>query len=157
MDLVLHFFGTLEAVFSFFSVSTNRWEVLVKHSGITVKRVSTTQFFSQWSARYAAVKVMEENFDEIIAAIEKLCDSRENSNNRGAAQNLLPALLNFTFLCYLFFWSDVFREVNCAQVTLQAKTLSLNESLIKLKTLRLYIFENRIEIVERAIENAVKS
>ena len=93
---------------------------------------------------------MEEKFNEVIAAIEKLCDLQESSDTRGAAQNHLPALFNFTFLCYLFFWSDVLREVNCTQITLQAKTLSLDESLTKLETWKLYIFENRIEIYRKS-------
>lgn len=148
----VRFFGTLQAVYAFFSTSTNRWEALMKHSEITVKRVATTR----WSAHHASVKVMAEKFDEVTKAIEELCDPKENLDTKGAAQNLLPAVHNFTFLCYLFFWNDVLKEVNYTQVSLQAKALSLDESLIKLETLRLYIFEKRNEIVEKAIEKALK-
>ncbi|CAH2284359.1 zinc finger MYM-type 1-like [Pelobates cultripes] len=37
------FFGTLERVYSFFSVSTHRWELLMENIGVTVKRLSQTR------------------------------------------------------------------------------------------------------------------
>lgn len=103
--------------------------MLIKHSKTSVKRLSTTL----WSAHYAAVKVLAANFDEIVAGIEELCDQQENVDTRDAAQNLMPAVCNCTFLCYLFFWNDVLREVNCAQIALQSKCLSLDQLACKNK------------------------
>ena len=64
------FFGTLERMFSFFAASTHRWDVLIEHTGMPVKRLSTTR----WSAHRAAVKPVKDKFDECVAAIEALCD-----------------------------------------------------------------------------------
>ena len=55
--------------------------MLIKHSKASVKRLSTTR----WSAQFAAVKILAENFDEVVAAIWKLCDQQENVNTSGAA------------------------------------------------------------------------
>nr|XP_047137629.1 uncharacterized protein LOC124805786 [Hydra vulgaris] len=38
------FFGTIDAIYSFFAASTHRWEVLIKHTNILVKRLSTTRW-----------------------------------------------------------------------------------------------------------------
>lgn len=146
------FFGAVETIFNFFSTSTSRWEVLLNHSKASVKRLSTTR----WSAHYGAVKVLAENFDGIISAIEELCDQDVNLETRGAAQNLMPAVCNFSFLCFLFFWNDVLREVNNAQIALQSKGLCVDEIIIKLEALRLFIGEKRLHLAEEAIDFAVQ-
>ncbi|CAH2220451.1 zinc finger MYM-type 1-like [Pelobates cultripes] len=62
------FFGTLERVYSFFSVSIHRWELLMENLGVTVKRLSQTG----WSAHYDAVKPVRANFEKLTSALEKL-------------------------------------------------------------------------------------
>ena len=47
-------FAVVEWVYSFFSASTQRWEVLLKHVPIVVKRVIQTR----WSAHYKALKAL---------------------------------------------------------------------------------------------------
>lgn len=115
------FFGTLETRFSFFAASTHRWDVLIEHTGMSVKRLSTTRR----SAHSAAVKSVKEKFDECVAPIKAVCDPQENLDTRGTAQGLLSAVCNFTFLCYLYFWCDVLEEVNLTHQYLQTKGLSL--------------------------------
>lgn len=124
----------------------------MKHSKLSVKRLSTTR----WSAHYRAVKALAENFEGLVDAIEELCDGRENVDTRGAAQNLMPAVCNYTFLCYLFFWYDVLRETNAAQIALQSKGLTVDETATKIEALRLYIEEKRDHIVKEAIDIATK-
>ena len=48
------FFAVVERVYSFFCASTQRWEMLLKHVPIGVKRVICTR----WSAHYEAVKAL---------------------------------------------------------------------------------------------------
>ena len=48
-------------------------------------------------------------------------------DTRGAAQGILPAVCDFTFLCYLYFWADILEEVNLTQQYLQTKGLSLDK------------------------------
>ncbi|XP_043476438.1 zinc finger MYM-type protein 1-like [Leptopilina heterotoma] len=149
--LCVSFFGTLEQIFAFFSASTHRWDVLLNHCDCSVKRLSTTR----WSAHYAAVKAVEENFDKVIAAIEELCDPQENVDTRGSAQSLLPAVCNFTFLCFLYFWKEVLKEIDCTQVYLQTKALSLDKVAAKLELLRLFVHEERNNVVDKSIDRAL--
>ena len=94
-------FGILERIFSFFAASTHRWDVLIEHTGVSLKRLSTTR----WSVHHIAVKPVKDKFDECITAIEALCDPRENLDTRGTAQGLLHAVCDFTFICYLNIWA----------------------------------------------------
>jgi len=48
------FFAVVERIYSFFSASTHRWEVLLKYVPNVVKRVTDTR----WSAHYEAVKAL---------------------------------------------------------------------------------------------------
>ncbi|KAM9311655.1 zinc finger MYM-type protein 1-like [Gastrophryne carolinensis] len=145
------FFGTLQAMFSFFAASTHRWDVLIERTGVSVKRLSTTR----WSAHHAAVKPVKDKFDMFVSALETLCEPCENMDTRGAAQGLLPAVCDFTFLCYLHFWSDVLREVDDAQQYLQTKGLSLDKVVTKLESLRLFLCEERSHLVDTAIQQAL--
>nr|XP_047132432.1 zinc finger MYM-type protein 1-like [Hydra vulgaris] len=87
------FFGTIDAIYLFFAASTHRWEVLIKHTNISVKRLSTTR----WSAHYNAVKPLQVNFEKFIEAIEALCSTNENLDTRGAAESLLPAVCQYFY------------------------------------------------------------
>jgi hypothetical protein len=97
------FFETVERVYTYFSSSIHRWEIIMKNVGVSVKRLVETT----WSAHHDAVKPVKNNFEKLISTLEEMCDSsnrRENVDTREAASTLLPALCDFNFLCYLFFF-----------------------------------------------------
>ena len=146
------FFGIFDALYSFFAASTHRWEVLVEKTGVSVKRLSTTS----WSAHHAAVKPVAHNFDGVVDAVETLCDRSENLETRGGAERLLPSVNDFTFLCYLYFWFDVLEEVEAAQQYLQTKALMLDKVITKIEALRIFLLEEREDIVENSIEKALR-
>lgn len=52
------FFGTIEQLFSLFSSSTHRWDVLLSFTGQGVKRIVETR----WSARAEAVTIVKKHF-----------------------------------------------------------------------------------------------
>ncbi|XP_077340582.1 zinc finger MYM-type protein 1-like [Lithobates pipiens] len=125
------FFGTLEKVYLFFSVSTHRWELLMENVGVTVKRLSQTR----WSAHYDAVKPVRANLKKLTSALEKLCDPKENVDTRGSAQMLLPA-----------FWEKLISHRSiCKQ---------WEKCIVKLQALKAFLAGQRNEIVEKAIHYA---
>ena len=67
------FFAVVERVSSFFSASTQRWEVLLKHVPIVVKRVIDTG----WSAHYEAVKA-QHYFLDAVSALNELFNQNQN-------------------------------------------------------------------------------
>lgn len=87
------FFETLETMSSFFAATTHWWDVLIEHTGVSVKRLSTMR----WSAHHAALKSVKEKFDECVALIEALCDPHEYLDTRDIAHSLLLAVCDFMF------------------------------------------------------------
>lgn len=142
------FFGTLERLYVFFSSSTHRWDILLSKVEVTVKRLAETR----WSAHYDAVKPVFKCFSKIVDAIEELCDSSETIDTRGAAQTLLPAVCDFSFLCYLYLWNSVLEEVNHTQKYLQTVGLSFEKCLFKMRNLKAFLVDTRVSLVEKAIE-----
>ena len=72
------FLGALEIVYTFFSASTHRWDVLKKHITISVKRLVETR----WSAYHEAVSPVKAEFTELVEAIEELSSPEENIETR---------------------------------------------------------------------------
>ncbi|CAH2295677.1 Hypothetical predicted protein [Pelobates cultripes] len=134
-------------MYSIFSVSTHRWELLMENLGVTVKRLSQTR----WSAHYDDVKPVRASFEKLTSALEKLCNPKENVDTRGSAQMLLSAVCDFSFLCYLSFWCEVLQEVNITQKYLQTVGLTLEKCIVKLQGLKAFLADQRSEIVEKAI------
>ena len=95
------FFVVVERVYSFFSASTQKWKVLLKHVPIVVKRVIGTR----WSAHYEAVKALQHYFLDVVSALNELCDQNKNIDTRGQARGYWIQFSNFTlFLFYNFGW-----------------------------------------------------
>ena len=110
------FFGTIEHLFSFFSSSTHRWDVLLSVTGQGVKCSVETR----WSARAEAVTIVKKIVN-ILSALEKLTSGEENSKTKSDAGILLNSIQSFSFLCYLNLWESVLLEINDAQKYLQTK------------------------------------
>ena len=91
------FFAVVERIYSFFSGSTHRWEVLLKYVPNVVKGVIDTR----WSAHYEAVKALQQCFVDVVGALNELCDQNENIDTRGQAREILDAIQRFSF-CFFF-------------------------------------------------------
>ena len=111
------FFAVVERIYSFFSASTHRWDVLLKYVPNVVKRVIDTR----WSAHYEAVKALQQHFIDVVGALNKLCDQSENIDTRGQARGILYAIQRVSFASFLQFWFEVLRESYDTQKILTAK------------------------------------
>ena len=105
------FFRTVERVYSFFSSSTHRWDIMNAHIPKVLKRIVETR----WSARNDAVQVIHSHFDNVIDPLEQLTGIEENSYSRGDANIVIASLTTFPLLCYLGLWGKVLPEVNVVQ------------------------------------------
>ena len=97
------FFAVVERIYSFFSASTHRWEVLLKYVPNVAKRVTDTR----WSAHYEAVKALQQYFIDVVGALNKLCDQNENFDTRGKRVESWMRFSVFPlFLFYNFGWKS---------------------------------------------------
>ncbi|GBP35161.1 hypothetical protein EVAR_28361_1 [Eumeta japonica] len=105
-------FGTVEKLYSFFSSSTQKWQLLKEKTGKKLKRLSDTR----WSPHYKSVKVVKENIETIVSSLEHFQDpTKANLDTNSGANLLLPAVCDFTFLTYVQFWLSILKEVNLVQ------------------------------------------
>ncbi|XP_067144934.1 52 kDa repressor of the inhibitor of the protein kinase-like [Centruroides vittatus] len=144
------FFGTLERCYSFFSMSTHRWEVLIAATDKSLKRVQDTR----WSARGDAVKMTFHHYKDILVALEKLTETGESLNTRTNAGTLLVTMQSFSFLCFLGLWQPVLHEVNDAQKYLQTKGLDIRLCAQKVNALQMVLIEKREEWANGAVSYA---
>ena len=70
---------------------------------------------------------------------------------------ILPAIVKFNFLCYLYIWSDILAEVNHLQKYLQIKGLPLDIVVTKLEALRIYPNEECNHLVENSMKQDLKN
>lgn len=85
-QIAINFFDLLQKLFTFFSVSTYRWEMLSSK----VKNLSDTR----WSARDDACKSLKKNWQSIVNALEKInSDGTQKPNTRCEASGILKQLL----------------------------------------------------------------
>ncbi|GBM58695.1 hypothetical protein AVEN_256469-1 [Araneus ventricosus] len=91
--------------------STYRWTIPLTNVEVAVKRLSETR----WSAHYETNKPTFKCFKKIVDAIKELCDASETIDVLRATQTLLPAMSDFSLLCFLRLWYNVFKEVNHVQ------------------------------------------
>ena len=146
------FFGTLDRLFSFFSASTHRWDVLIQVTGLSIKRAVETR----WSSRADAVNVVVKKLSELVTALEQLTEEEENATTRSDASLILDSVLSFPFLSFLSLWKSVLPEINDAQKYIQTKGLDLQQSSVKLTALRDCLLENREKMVDSAMDESKK-
>ena len=73
------FFGTIEALYLYFSRSTLRWQKLKQTLPVTVKAESETR----WSARAEAVRPIHDNVEDLVELLQNIAnDECENAATR---------------------------------------------------------------------------
>jgi hypothetical protein len=146
------FFGTVERLYVFFSGSTIRWKVFKESVPKTVKRVCETR----WSSSHDAVDAIASYPQNIITALETLRDDPvQTLDTRGDAGTLLASISKYAFIVFLFFWSDVLKEIDETQKYLQTCGLSLDCAATKVKALSVFIEDERDRLVAKAQEKAL--
>lgn len=142
--------GIVERIYTFFSNSTIRWDVLVETAGIRVKRARPTR----WSTYYESVKHVVMDLDGMIAALEWLSADPYNKDTQADAQSLLASLGNFYVIALLEFWVQVLAPVDRCQKILQDPACNVMTAGDVLKKLGQNFIQKRDKVVEQAINRA---
>ncbi|GBL77057.1 hypothetical protein AVEN_12706-1 [Araneus ventricosus] len=77
------------------------------------------------------------------------CDASETIKTRGAAQTLFPAMYDFSFLCL---WNNALKEVNHIQKYLQIPGISFKKSVIKMRSIKVFLKDKRNNLIEEALK-----
>jgi len=95
------FFDIIQEMYTFFSASTQRWDVFRKYvKNLTVKPLSATR----WSSRIDAIRPIRFQTAEIYDALEEISEDTSLTSvtgvrSRSEAKGITEKLISFKFLC----------------------------------------------------------
>ncbi|KAB0803518.1 hypothetical protein PPYR_00488 [Photinus pyralis] len=120
---VVEFFNFVQELYTFFSSSTYRWDILKKNvSNLTLKSVSATR----WESRIEAIKPLRFQLGEIyVSLIELLEDASRDIDTKHQAKVFAQKICTFKFICSTVIWYDVLSKVNIVSKTLQGSKLNV--------------------------------
>ncbi|GBP56466.1 hypothetical protein EVAR_40457_1 [Eumeta japonica] len=113
----------------------------------TQNEICLRNSYFEKTKRVSAEKSQKAKMDEI----QSMSGSLSNMS-----QKQIAAKVQVKYPSLLLTKNDVLREVNNAQIALQSKGLCVDEIIIKLEALRLFIGEKRLHLAEEAIDFAVQ-
>lgn len=132
----LTFFGTIQRVYTIFSASTSRWDILKNHCEfLTVKKWSETR----WESRINSVKALRYQLPNIIEALEEVSREAIDTMTRSEAQSLANEISTFEFVLSLIIWYSILVEVNVVSKSLQGKNIDVDISTNMLKSLLIFL------------------
>lgn len=121
------FFCVVQNLYVFFTGSTQRWKVLMRHlPALTLKPLSDTR----WESRIDALLPLRYQLSEVHDA---LMDIVEDTNLKGSsaniskveAQTIAKNIGNFRFVVSLVVWHNILFEINLTSKLLQSKEFDL--------------------------------
>ena len=145
------FFGTIEALYLYFSRSTLRWQKLKQTLPVTVKAESETR----WSARAEAVRPIHDNVEDLVELLQNIAnDECENAATRSEAIQLVHRALTFDFLALLGFWNALLTKIDRVQKRLQDPKMNFHDASQDVRAIQEHFTENRDCICQDSIEKA---
>jgi hypothetical protein len=116
------FFSTVQELFTFFSASTARWNVLKNHiTHITLKPLSTTR----WSSRIDALTPLRYQMGEIYDALVEIRTTFKDAEAKAKAEGLARSMKKFQFICSVFIWYEVLFKVDKVSKTMQSPKIDI--------------------------------
>ncbi|XP_042387582.1 zinc finger MYM-type protein 1-like [Zingiber officinale] len=118
------FFGACQCMYTVFSNSTKRWNVLLEYiDGLTLKSLSTTR----WESHIETVKAILSQASQIREALFKLAEISEDSKLSRDAETLASGeLSSFEFILSLVIWHDILHKINLVSKKLQSEDMRLD-------------------------------
>jgi hypothetical protein len=122
------FFDTLEAIYTFFGGSLNRWAELAltaAHShDLTIKKLTPTR----WSSRISSVRAVKNRYTDIVKVLISIGLKSTTPKERADAAGLKAKMVRFEFILMLVLWERILTSVNAASVQLQSVEMDLSKA-----------------------------
>lgn len=121
------FFNTIQHLYSFFAVSTRRWNVL-KSNLVLCKKVLKRVDGTRWSARHEACDSLYKNWDGVMRSLKILEeDNSEKTTVRCEASGLRRQLDRFETIFMTIFWNSILERFNNTSKELQKVNIDLGK------------------------------
>uniref|UniRef100_A0A2N9J138 TTF-type domain-containing protein n=1 Tax=Fagus sylvatica TaxID=28930 RepID=A0A2N9J138_FAGSY len=153
-----NFFGYVQKIYTLFSGSTHRWDVLKTYvKGLSPKALSVTR----WESHIESVRAIRSQPEELRDALIEISNTSKDDVVMAEAKGLcFNALEDFEFLISLCIWYKILDKVNWVSQVLQKEEIDLENAIIKIKELILFFEELRedgfLDLIEEGKELAKK-
>ena len=121
---VVAYFDLLQKLYTFFALSTNRWQRLLTALGPKnkiLKSLSNTR----WSARADAVSALYNGYKKISAILDEISrDDDQSKDTRHEAQGLYKKMGKFENIFMTTVWNDLLMRINDTSKTLQKENMN---------------------------------
>ena len=119
----INVFGIIQRLFTLFSASTSRWNVLLSHiTNFTLKRLCDTR----WEAKIESLKAIRYQISSVHDALITIYETETKTLDIAhEAQTLAEQLKDYSFLVSLIAWYNVLFQINVFSKAMQAKDMDL--------------------------------
>ncbi|XP_042414058.1 zinc finger MYM-type protein 1-like [Zingiber officinale] len=148
------FFGACQCMYTVFSNSTKRWNILLEYiDGLTLKSLSTTR----WESHIETVKAILSQASQIREALFKLAEISEDGKLSRDAETLASGeLSSFEFILSLVIWHDILHKINLVSKKLQSEDMRLDVAVKQLSGLVSFFEKYRENGFDSAMVDAKK-
>jgi hypothetical protein len=131
-----NFFAYVQKVYTLFSGSKHRWDVLRTYvKGLSPKVLLVTR----WESHIESVKAIRSQVAELRDVLIEISNSSKDDVVMAKAKDLCNnALEDFEFLISLCIWYKILDKVNWVSQVLQKEEIDLENAIIKIKELILF-------------------
>jgi len=134
------FFGIIQKLYTFFSGSTHRWDVLLTRLRPKNLKVVKRLIDTRWSAHADAVKAVAEGLAEIINALQDIVDNpQEEKKTINEAKSLIKKVKSLDFVVLCQFWNDILSRFNAVSKSVQSENSNLASITSQISSLKRFV------------------
>ena len=151
-DKSREFFGVIQRLYTLFSRSVNRWDIMRKHvKGLTLKQLCTTR----WESCVDSVKPIKLYLPDVREALLEVEATDKDTLIQSEAKSLaINMVSDFEFLVALVIWYEVLSTVNVLSKKLQSEDMVLDVAIQEVNKLIEFFKEYREVGLAKAIDEA---
>lgn len=133
------YFGYLAKLFSLFSASTHRWDILLRHVKTTLKSWSDTR----WESRLKSVEPVRYKARQVREALVEISEMTSDPGVKVEAQALAEEVGSYRFCIRTAIWHDILTMIQHVSKLLQSPSVELDVAVNLLEKTRNSLFHYR--------------
>ncbi|KAL4153437.1 hypothetical protein QTP88_001270 [Uroleucon formosanum] len=141
-----NFFGTVQAIFNFFSSSAPRRATLAFSEDFACKirkKVLKKICPTRWEARHESASALKQRYIDVLKSLINISLISKKSDERSEAQSLQKKMESFQFVLMLSVWENILRPLHGVSKMLQQQDMNLQNARDRLKDVYYLINELR--------------
>ena len=125
------YFGTIQTIYTLFSCSPKRWEILTTRIGVSLHGISGTR----WSDRVESVKPFVAHLPGVRLALEGLLELNISSKTRNEIHGALCYVKSFTCIIMSIVWHRILVPIDICNKIIQGNGATVDMEVANLESL----------------------